>query len=97
MCCRIVEMRNKEVICIKDGTRLGCVCDVEIDTCSGQLVSIVIFGRPKLFGLLGREEDCVIPWNCIEVIGPDTILVSFEPPRHPRRRKQSFWGKMFGG
>ena len=51
MACRIVEMRNKEVICIKDGTRLGCVCDVEIDTCCGKVLSIVVFGRPKLWGI----------------------------------------------
>lgn len=87
MCCRIIEMKDKQVVCIKDGTILGFVCDVEVDTCTGKLCSIVVFGRRRCFGLLGREEDCIIPWENIEVIGQDSILVSFEPPR-PRRRKR---------
>ena len=95
MCCRIVELRHKEVICIRDGTRLGCVDDVEVDTADGRLVSIVLYGRPRLLGLLGRGEDCVIPWACIEVIGPDTILVSSDPPRPPRRRP-GWWNALTG-
>jgi YlmC/YmxH family sporulation protein len=69
-------MRNKDVVNIKNGIRLGYVCDVEVDTASARLVAIVIYGRPKCFGLLGREEDIVIPWCDIVVIGEDTILVN---------------------
>lgn len=90
MCCRIVEMRDKQVICIKDGTILGCVCDVEIDTCDGRIVSIVIYGRPKFFGLFGRCEDIVIPWKCIEIMGEDTILVNFELPERGKRSGRLF-------
>ena len=28
------------------------------------------------FGLLGREDDCIIDWGDIEVIGEDSILVN---------------------
>ena len=90
MCCRIIELKNKEVICVRDGTRLGYVSDVEIDTCSGKLVSIVIYGRPRFFGLLGKEDDITIEWDCIEVIGDDTILVSFEPPYKSLPSKHRF-------
>lgn len=90
MCCKIIEMRDKQVICIKDGTIIGCVCDVEIDTNCGRLVSIVIYGRPKFFGLFGRCDDIIIPWNCIEIIGEDTILVNFEPPRPPIKKRKFF-------
>ncbi len=76
MCCRIVELRNKEVVCKSNGLRLGSVFDVEIDTCSGKLVSIIVLGKPKCFGLLGREEDIVIPWEMLDVIGEDIILIS---------------------
>lgn len=78
MCCRIVELRNKEVICKSDGSRVGCVFDVEIDTCSGKLVSIIVLGKPRFYGVLGREEDIVIPWEMIDIIGEDIILVSDE-------------------
>lgn len=88
MCCRIIELKNKEVICIRDATRLGYVNDVEIDTCSGKLVSLVIYGKPKFFGLLGKEEDIVIDWDCIEVIGDDTILVSYNTPQKSSHRNK---------
>ncbi len=95
MFCRIADMREKQVICIKSGIFLGCVGDVEIDTCNGHLVNIVIFGRPKLFGLLGRCEDTVLPWSCIEVIGRDVMLVNFEPPSSRGGKRRSFLSGLF--
>lgn len=80
MIARITDMHDKEVINICDGTRLGYVDDIEVDTCTAQIVSIVIFGRNKLLGLLGREADIVIHWKDIEVIGDETVLVNFKCP-----------------
>ena len=80
MFCRIDEMRNKQVVSVKDGGVLGYVSDIELDTQNGRLVSIIIFGRPKMFGFLGREDDIVIRWEQIEVIGKETILVNAEVP-----------------
>lgn len=96
MVCRITDMHNKEVINLSDGCRLGCVDDVEVNTETACLTSIVIFGRPKCFGLLGREEDIVICWNEIEVIGDDTVLVRhcLSSPK-PRRRHPSILGGLF--
>lgn len=79
MCCRIADLRNKQVVCVKNGCVLGYVSDIDIDTADGSIKAIVIFGRPRLFGLLGREDDIVIPWIDIEVIGQETILVNTEP------------------
>lgn len=84
--CRITDMRHKEVINSKNGCRLGYADDVEIDTHSARLVSVIIFGRPKLFGLLGHEDDIVIRWENIELIGEDTILVKNCPPRYNKRK-----------
>lgn len=99
MNCRVTDMHCKEVINVCDGTRLGCVDDVEIDTCTAQLVAIVVHGRSKCFGLLGREEDIVIGWRNIDVIGEDTILVNIEcpcPKPPPPRRNRSILGGIFG-
>ena len=60
MNCSITELRNKEVINAKTGCRLGLISDVEIDTCSGCIVSIIIWGRGKCFGLLPKEDDIKI-------------------------------------
>ena len=96
---RLCELRAKEVINICDGMRLGCVDDVEVDTCTAQLVSLVIFGRSKLLGLLGHEDDIVIHWKEIEVIGEQTILVNHPLPLCPpdgHRRKSSILQGIFG-
>lgn len=73
--CRILDMGYKEVIDLRDGARLGYVGDVEIDTETGRVQSMVIPGRLRLFGLLGREAERVVPWEDIEKIGEDIILV----------------------
>ena len=43
---------------------------------SAQVCSLILRGRPRWFGLLGRGEDLVIPWQQIETIGEDVILVN---------------------
>ena len=50
--------------------------DIEFDTETGMLTAIVIFGRNHFLGLFGKENDIIIPWNEIEVIGNETILVN---------------------
>lgn len=91
MTCRIDELKNKQIVCVKDGYVLGFVSDVELDTENGTLTSVIIFGKLKLFGVLGREEDIVIPWKEIIVIGPETILVSTDSSAYlklqPKRRR----------
>lgn len=91
MYCRTVELRHKEVINSKNGVKLGCVDDIEIDTLGARLVAIVIYGRPKCFGLFGRDDDIVIRWEDIELIGEDTILVSHNVfPKQNKKLKLPF-------
>ena len=78
MNCRIAELRNKEVINVRDGGRIGFISDVELDTVSARLTAVVVYGRFRLLGLLGRDPDLVIPWQEITLIGGDTVLVDYE-------------------
>ena len=89
---RIADLRCKEVVNICDGARLGFVCDVVIDVACGKVISLVVPGPCRLMGLLGREDDYLIPWNCIKRIGEDIILVDavLEQVRTPRQRKGFF-------
>lgn len=89
MVCRFNDLRCKEVICIKNGCRIGYVDDLEFDTCTAKVCRIIVFGRGRFFGLFGRDDDFVINWCDIEVIGEDTILVSCDYPHKPKG-KQSF-------
>ena len=85
---RIAELKYKEVISVEDGSRFGFVGDMEIDIDSGQVRALVVPGRLRLFGLLGREEDRYIPWDRVRRFGEDIILVEQEPqPRALRRRR----------
>lgn len=87
MGCRIDELKSKQVVCINSGSVLGYVSDVELDTESGALTSIIISGRLRVFGLLGKETDIIIPWSDIRVIGDETVLVTTDLP--PRLRQGS--------
>lgn len=88
MACRLSELCDKEIVNMKDGAILGCIGDLDIETCDAKILAMVIPGRPKCFGLLGREEDVVIPWEKIEVIGQDTILVCVDPSYKKKKRRQ---------
>ena len=77
--CRVSELRYKEIINVSDGSRYGWVGDVEVDLDSGQVRALVVPGRLRLFGLLGREEDWVFPWEAVRRFGADTILVETPP------------------
>ena len=72
---RIAELRYKEVISVEDGSRFGYVGDMEVDMDTGQVRALVVPGRRRFFGLLGREEDKYIPWSAVRRFGEDIILV----------------------
>ncbi len=90
MLCKIDELKDKQVVCVKDGCVLGYISDIELDTTSGKLTSIVIFGRLKFFGLFGREADIIVPWEEIEVIGDETVLVKTETPVYLREKTKNY-------
>ncbi len=89
---RMSELRCREVINVCDGCRLGFVEDLELDCTGGNIVALVVPGRAKLFGLLGREEDIVIPWDKIKLIGDDTVLVDYALRLPPKRRRSLLSG-----
>ena len=94
MVCSLMELRCKEVVNIQNGACLGCVCDVEFDTCTACICTLIIFGRPRFFGLFGREPDLIIPWDQIKCIGEDTVLVENVACPAPPRRRPSFAGAL---
>ena len=50
------DFRQKEVINIFDGKRLGFVCDVDIDMNTGRLNSIIVPANGKLFGSVTNKD-----------------------------------------
>ena len=73
---RFSELRNKEIIHVCEGCRLGYYLnDLCIDTDTGRVTAIMVPGPCRFLGLFGRDSDYIIPWGCIRRIGEDIILV----------------------
>ncbi len=68
------DLRELEVINLCDGEKLGYPTDFEFDVECGQILALVV---PVCDGFLsfGKRQDIIVPWNKIECIGEDTILV----------------------
>ena len=67
------ELRQRDVINLCDGTKIGCITDIELDTCTGQ-ISALILSSGGIFSFV-KEPRIALPWNRIECIGEDAILV----------------------
>lgn len=76
--CTFTGLRSREVINTATGARIGYIDDLEIDTETGKVNTLIIFGRPRLFGLLGKDDDVVISCEDIVKIGTDTVLVTLD-------------------
>ena len=83
MNCRFTDLRHKEVISACDGTKCATV------------VSIVIFGRPGFFSLVGKCQDYIIPWEKIDLIGEDTVIISCQTPKPVKKPKKPRFGAKF--
>ena len=57
MSCCISDLRDKEIINICNGARLGYVVDVEVDVTSGRVISLVASGECR--SLFGKTEMCI--------------------------------------
>ena len=82
---------RKDILCIEDGRCLGRADELLLDCRapapmaavqserhqpgSAQGKALVVRGRPRRFGLLGREPDLLIDWSDVLVIGEDAILI----------------------
>jgi len=75
---RMYDIKQKEVINIKDGYRFGYICDIEIDEEKGCICAIIVPGPGRVFGMFGGDQEYNIPWSCIQQIGEDIILVDIE-------------------
>lgn len=72
---KISELRQREIINLADGKKLGNIKDLKINLKKGTIEAIIIPGPGKILGIFGRDSDYVIPWENIKKIGVDVILV----------------------
>ncbi len=72
-----MDFKHKEVINITNGRKLGFVTDVEACFEDGKINAIVVPGNSRKLGLF-NNNDLVIPWSKIKLIGEDVILVEVQ-------------------
>lgn len=87
MLCTLTELRRKEIVDTKTGEILGRADDIRFDTETSNIESMIIYGRPKLFGFLGRDSDMSVRFKDVSLIGKDAILVT-EAQFLPREDKK---------
>ena len=75
---RIYDLKQKEVINVKDCKRLGYVGDVDLDMEKGCVLALIVPGPGGICGFLGREKEYIIPFCDICQVGNDVILVELK-------------------
>lgn len=81
------RLRCKEVISVTDGERIGFVEDIEINTDTGSVESIIVPSHRRFFFFFNRTVYTV-PWSSIRRVGNDTVLVDWKMPY--RKEDDSF-------
>ncbi len=82
MVCTLEELRSKDVINVVNGENLGKVDDLELNAETASVTALVLYGRPRFFGLFGPRDNCVIAFREIRLIGKDAILVALDDSRN---------------
>jgi YlmC/YmxH family sporulation protein len=85
MVCSLSELKDKDVINVCNGENLGFADDIRIDTQTSAVTGIILYGKPRWFGVFGAREKSVIPYENIRLIGKDVILVALEGQFYTRR------------
>lgn len=69
------QLKEKEIVNVFDGKKLGRVIDVVFENSTGVVRGIVVPGERKLFR---KNEDIFVPLEKLKKIGDDVILVSLQ-------------------
>jgi len=70
------DIRDKEVINVVTGERLGYIDDFEIDLDKGIITAIILPTENKVMNIFAKKNDLYIDWKNIYKIGSDIILVN---------------------
>lgn len=87
MICSFSDLRDKEVINLRDGRKLGCVMDIDFDIPTGRICRIILPPPGKMALFASSKSNLYIPWDKIEKIGDDAILVRCADVIIPKKEK----------
>lgn len=74
---RLSELKQKEIIDIDSGIRLGRIgeCELSFDVVSGKLIDLMIPKQEDGFHFFGRNDVQLVAWDRIRKISEDFILI----------------------
>ena len=70
-----LELRNKEVINVVDGSLLGRIIDIVFDIRTSRILGFVVPGVKGFFNIFKSCPEIFVPYRNICKIGDDVILV----------------------
>ena len=76
------ELREKEIVNVVDGRRLGRINDMAIG-CNGRVIGIMAPGGKGGWKTVSGKDSVFIPWQNIAKIGDDVILVNLMVAEFP--------------
>lgn len=85
---RIQNLKCKEIINSCTCKVLGKVNDVEFDVTTGTILFLIAPAPGKWGGLICSDYEYVIPFECIQQVGPDIILVKVNEQEIRRKIKR---------
>lgn len=71
------ELQSKDVINVVDGSKLGRISNMEIDTSTGKILSITVQTNTRLVNFFTGNNNAIIPWNQIVKIGGEVVIVNY--------------------
>lgn len=84
------ELKEKEIINVFDGKKLGHIIDILFDIENGLVRGIVVPGEKKFFK---KSEDIFIPLEKLKKIGDDVVLVKLPVQMQNERAFQGYGKK----
>lgn len=85
--CLLSELKEKEVVTLGKGRRLGHISDVEVDLQEERITAIVLPREGGRISFFDEREVWRIPWEKIKRIGEDVILVEADSVLAQKERR----------
>ena len=74
---RTCDLRQKEVINIRNAEKLGYIRDVEINFADGKIDAVIVPKRGGILNLFSTEKEYEISWSDIIKVGKEVVLVDY--------------------
>ncbi|MBE6152384.1 MAG: YlmC/YmxH family sporulation protein [Firmicutes bacterium] len=72
---RLSDLQHKDVVNVMDGSKIGNIIDIKIDS-KGNMEGLIVEKSKFLVSMFTTKNEIEIKWGQIEKIGEDVILVN---------------------